>query len=59
MPIYDFECKCGNIEKDVLTDKVVSHIKCSKCGKLMKKIPSITGGRFRFMDTLGCSKKAR
>jgi len=39
MPIYEFECKCGNcMEK--LFDKPVNTTKCPECGRRMNKILS-------------------
>jgi len=35
MPIFDWKCNCGYIEKDVLNGKKE---KCPLCGRTMKKM---------------------
>ncbi len=39
MPIYEFNCECGN-EKEDLVSVGTEYIKCKECGKDMKKIIS-------------------
>ena len=39
MPIYEFECICGE-EKEILVPMGTETIICSSCGKPMKKIIS-------------------
>ena len=39
MPVYEFECSCGN-ETESLEPMGTKTIKCKNCGKDMKKIIS-------------------
>jgi putative FmdB family regulatory protein len=39
MPVYEFECKCGNVTEDIVamgTEKIT----CPKCGQPAEKIIS-------------------
>ena len=58
MPIYEYECpKCGCIKEELAPMEGEHKVICPKCAEgrgisLMKKIPSVPGGRFRYMDTM-------
>jgi putative FmdB family regulatory protein len=39
MPVYEFECPCGNTEEG-LVSMGTNSIKCINCGKDMKKVIS-------------------
>ena len=39
MPVYEFECSCGNVAEDLVRMGTRS-IKCPKCGGRAKKIMS-------------------
>ena len=39
MPVYEFECRCGNVMEELVRLDTRS-IKCSNCGRRAKKIMS-------------------
>ena len=41
MPLYDFQCKCGNVETDKLlsVEDMKQHV-CAKCGEPLRPMPS-------------------
>ena len=41
MPIYEFECGCGEVE-EILVPLGTNSIKCKNCGKVMKRVMSIS-----------------
>ena len=46
MPIYEYQClDCGNKEEVLIYNKEKITIKCNKCNKTMKKIPSLSSFR--------------
>jgi predicted nucleic acid-binding Zn ribbon protein len=38
MPVYDFECSCGERSDDVFVHKCNSAVKCKSCSKRMKRL---------------------
>ena len=43
MPIYEYECKCGNREEKFFhMSDTPNEIECEKCGGEMKKVISLT-----------------
>ena len=39
MPVYEFECKCGNKFEEIVKMNI-KELKCPECGKIGKKIIS-------------------
>ena len=56
MPIYEYKCsKCAYTLEELTPTYGEHKIMCPECEKkgkkiFMKKIPSLVGGRYRFMD---------
>jgi len=43
MPIYEYECACGNKEEKFFhISEIQDKLKCKKCGSEMKKVVSMT-----------------
>lgn len=40
--IYDYQCKCGNVQEEIHGMNEVPEIKCTKCSTVMQRI--ISGG---------------
>jgi hypothetical protein len=38
MPLYDYQCKCGNKENDVFVHSLKNTVTCSKCRSRMKRL---------------------
>ena len=38
MPIFDYECDCGNVKKDQYVHRYDARILCFECGGAMKKM---------------------
>lgn len=54
MPIYEYECiKCKKKSERLqgFDEPEKKTIKCKSCGAQAKKIPSIPGRRYRYMDS--------
>jgi len=43
MPIYEYECECGNKEERIFhIDEAPDNLKCEKCNGDMKRVISLT-----------------
>lgn len=54
MPIYEYGCiKCKKKSERLqgLDEPEKKTMKCKHCGADANKVPSIPGGRYRYMDT--------
>lgn len=41
MPVYTYECKCGNVFDDLRPIKQRASCKCPGCGQRAKQIPAV------------------
>jgi putative FmdB family regulatory protein len=57
MPIYEFECPECKVVSEELVFESKYFVLCLKCKKPMKKIMSVPGPTWKFMDTKSSGEK--